>query len=512
MRRTGNDLKNRISNEIVGFSFKVLFDVLVYRSFVGLGNIASVDKEPDFWEYEASKHKDVVDAEEEEKEVGAVEDASRNGLSSETQNVRADYVVPKLKYTRESKGLKPTYRVFSRDRQAVPKPRINPYSVLLKMIDPANDDEYLDSELNDSRSVARDVDHSTALSQQVTDKTNLYSDKVRDTIFGEKLRSDVSGSVLEDETYDFEQDDESFNGGEDEVLNKVTGLQGYQGNRLVPSHQLNCPTTDYNEEVEFWLPLASRNTEDNIIDEEDDLVTVRLSEIWSDSDDEEDDDSDDNRLDLVEEEKAEGEDPLRRFLNSRSGNRDSKLEGRVYKYNKAAKKSVGIKSVLNRSGSLVLSKETTRASNMKERGRLVCRAESGSSENQTDSSAAREVLQIAYNLPKDRVLEDYLEPFVNRFDNIQANLVLAALCADDLSDQVLSFFRWMRLHDPCLWDSRSFSLLFTFLARMNMPDEALVYFEMLPEDEQFHSIQVYNSLITCLTSCNRCDCARIRFN
>lgn len=533
---------------------------------MGLRDITSVDDDTDFWEYEATQHSELMNAKDvsradAEDEVAA-EVASR--VDESETHVRPEYVVPKIKYTRESKGLKPKYRVFSRDRQTVPKPRINPYSVLLKMIDPANDDEYLDSDsrwqssgkLKDSQSVAHDMDspvlgYARAMGNN---KTNAYkgTQEFRDETSREKFRlmETVEDALQQDEALDIEQDgdisrnmknDHIFDGTEDllsdedergdEVLDSVSGDVGSSrsvSDELVLSQQLDRLTTQDSDEDELGFPLASRNTEEG------DLVTdyahnvVKLSDMWSDSDDEDDDDFDDNGPDAesVKEETTDGEDPLRRFLNSRSGNRDSKLEGRVFKYNKAARKPVGVqlnKSGLYRSRSLILGKEALHtSSNYKERGRLVCRAnpeETGSrfnrsndgvvnqgSEKQTDTSAAREVLQIAYNLPKDRVLEDYMAPFVNKFNNIQANLILEALCGDDLTDQVLSLFRWMRLHDPCLWDSRSFTLLFTFFGRMDMPDQALVYFGMLPEDKQFHCVQVYNTLITCLVNCNRYVC------
>lgn len=438
-------------------------------SYMGRGDITPLEEDFDFWEYEASQHSEVLsvaDARTEGAEDGAAgEDVSRVD-GSEAPHVRPEFVVPKIKYTRESKGLKPTYRVFSRDRQTVPKPRINPYSVLMKMIDPAHDDEYLDADsrpekLTDVESVANGV-HSTALSHTTAMGKAFNVEEDGDT--SRNLESDV---VLGDvSSYDISEDSDSLGGDQDELQ----------------------------------VPLE----EDNTDEEGDALVAgfdhevVRLSDLWSDEDDEDDalDVFDDNDLD--ERSVADGEDPLRRFLNSRSGNRDSKQEGRVFKYNKAVRKPDGVhsdKSELYRSAALVPGKKHP-ASNVTVNQDGV---------KQTETSAMREVLQIAYNLPKSRVLEDYMAPFMDKFSNIQANLILEALCGDELTDQVLSFFRWMRLHDPCLWDSRSFSLLFTFLGRMGMPDQALVYFAMLPEDKQFQSVQVYNALITCLTNCNRQD-------
>lgn len=549
--------------------FVIVLAVLIDRSYAGSGNITSVDEELDFWEYEAGQHAEVADTK-------VVRRAASRVDERETHE-RPEYVVPKIKYTRESKGLKPKDRVFSRDRQTVPNPRTNPYSVLMKMIDPANDDEYLDSDsrwqssgkLKDNQAVIHDMNSAGLGYSRTVGK--VVVDEVRDDTCREKFRLDtadfvesVEEALQQDEALDAEQDGDmksdlvfgSFeetgskwhltggDGTEDMLSDEVEGGEenldrdsGDVGSsRSVvdergPSQQLDSVITQGSDELRSQLAL--RSTEDSI-DEEGDLVTgyghVRISDIWSDSEDEDDDfddDGPDGNLDAesVTEETTDGEDPLRRFLNSRSGNRDSKLEGRVFKFNKAARKPGGVQfnePGLYRSGSLILGKETLRRfSNLKDRSRLVSRANpeetvirfnrsnegvfNQGSEKQSDASAVREVLQIAYNVPKDRVFEDYMAPFVSRFSNIQANLILDALCGDDLTDQMLSFFRWMRLHDPCLWDSRSFSLLFTFLGRMDMPDQALVYFGMLPEEKQFHCVQVYNSLITCLVNCSRRD-------
>lgn len=491
---------------------------------MGLGDTISLDEDFDFWGYEASQHSEVLTVKdvrvEGAEDLVAGEDASLVD-ESETPPARPEFVVPKIKYTRESKGLKPTYRVFSKDRQTVPKPRINPYSVLMKMIDPANDDEYLDSdstwqspgELKGREGVAHVVD-STDLRYTRGARKDVYERaKDRQGVQGETsidLRLEMSnleqamGNGLQGgEALVLEDGDIARNLKSDIVFGYVSSSD--------KGEDSGSPRGDKDK---LQLPFPLLSTEDNIGGKKNELVTgfndemVRLSDIWSDSEDEEDafDHVDDNSLDAhsgaesVKEDVADGEDPLRKFLNSRSGNRDSKQEGRVFKYNKAVRKPDGAPSSkpgLYGSGSLTPDKKVLHPASI-----LVVNQ---GSERQTETSDMREVLQIAYNLPKNRVLEDYMAPFMNKFSIIQVNLILEALCGDDLIDQVLSFFNWMRLHDPCLWDTRSFSLLFTFLGRMGMPDQALVYFGMLPEDKQFHSVQVYNTLITCLTNCNRYD-------
>ncbi|XP_073388844.1 uncharacterized protein [Physcomitrium patens] len=527
--------------------------------YPGPGDSTSVDEVSDFWEYEATRHSKDVRTEGAEL-PNAFDDKNRSD-DGERPHGRAEYVMPKVKYTRESKGLKPSYRVFSRDRQTSPKPRINPYSVLLKMIDPANDDEYQDSDsrwkssvkLKGSSNVVQDAKPGEEFLSSANNLVNTVENSLQED---EALGTEQDGNLLlnfksfdigEDTGHGLKWHPTSGDGGDelfdriDDVGSSIIGSMD-EAEEPVSSYEQNYSTKQCGDEGELKFPYALSSTEDNF-DEEDELLTGfdnrlgRLGALWSDSedDDDEDDDFDESELarnwsaESAKEEASDGEDPLRKFLNSRSGNRDSKNEGRVYKYYKAARKPIGVHlntSGLSRSRSSVIGKEVLYpVLNLKDKDRLVCRANPEDTENrinrssdvvvdltpmqhgenQRETSAIREVLQISYNLPQNRVLEDYMGPFVNKFSNVQANIILEALCGDDLTEQVLSFFRWVRLHEPCLCDPRSFTILFTFLGRMAMPDQALVFFGMLPKDKQFHSVHVYNTLITCLTNCNRQD-------
>lgn len=133
----------------------------------------------------------------------------------------------------------------------------------------------------------------------------------------------------------------------DEVLDSVFGDVGSSRSvfdEFVLFQQLDCLIIQDSDEDELGFLLVLRNIEEG------DLVidyvynVVKLFDMWLDFDDEDDDDFDDNGLDveLVKEEMIDGEDLLRRFLNFCFGNCDSKLEGRVFKYNKVVRKLVGV--------------------------------------------------------------------------------------------------------------------------------------------------------------------------
>lgn len=331
---------------------------------------------------------------------------------------------------------------------------------------------------------------------------------------------------------------------EESLQQQFHGEEGWQqgsGNSLSRIDLLNLDAAS--------APYDSERLESLFLSEEGDVNGSMdiFTDMWSGSDDDEIDEIDDEEDEEDDEddpitrgkgddEQAEGEccdesqDLLKKFLKSRTGNRNTSEEGRVYKFNKKAsgRLSIAEKQVLSkpvvhsvdREPGLQISKPWIVRGNeflypaprVKEGSSMVSRdLENGSSnltgyiEDANFTSTMREVLQIAYNLPTNHVLEDYLGPFMNNVNGIEANLILEALAEEDATQQVLSFFRWMRLHEPCLWDPRSFSLLFVFLGKVGMPDEALTYFQMLPSEKRFHSVEVYNTLITGLTNCDRSE-------
>lgn len=113
------------------------------------------------------------------------------------------------------------------------------------------------------------------------------------------------------------------------------------------------------------------------------------------------------------------------------------------------------------------------APRVKEGGRIVsCDLENGSlnltgnNEDANFTSTVREVLQIAYNLPTNHVLEDYLGPFMNKVNGIEANLILEALAEEEVTQQVLSFFRWMRIESIPILELQLPNLLFNGFTKL----------------------------------------------
>ncbi|KAL2644795.1 hypothetical protein R1flu_012382 [Riccia fluitans] len=116
-----------------------------------------------------------------------------------------------------------------------------------------------------------------------------------------------------------------------------------------------------------------------------------------------------------------------------------------------------------------------------------------------------EIVRIARDLPQNHRLEEFLGPFHGRVSTKDGNLILRALGAEQLTWSLLSFFQWMRIKDPCLLDPRSFCIVFTYLGRVGMVDQALSLYRNLPSSSEFHSVQVYNALLAALARCDRGD-------
>ncbi|CAM6085471.1 unnamed protein product [Calypogeia fissa] len=115
----------------------------------------------------------------------------------------------------------------------------------------------------------------------------------------------------------------------------------------------------------------------------------------------------------------------------------------------------------------------------------------------------QEILNTVKSLPPNASLETFLTPFCGLISTYDGNLVLKALGENQLPWEMLSFFQWMRVHEPCLLDSRSFCTLFTYLGKLRMVDQALLQYDNMPEDETFHCVQVYNSLLGALSRSRR---------
>ncbi|BBN20765.1 hypothetical protein Mp_zg01160 [Marchantia polymorpha subsp. ruderalis] len=116
-----------------------------------------------------------------------------------------------------------------------------------------------------------------------------------------------------------------------------------------------------------------------------------------------------------------------------------------------------------------------------------------------------DVLNLAKKIATEQYLRRVHETISGKVSTKDGNLMLRALAAEQMTWPLISLFQWMRLHDPCLLDSRSFCIVFTYLGKVAMVDEALTLYRNMPADSKFHAVQVYNALIAALARCDRGD-------
>eukprot|EP00249_Psilotum_nudum_P012477 c23809_g1_i2 orf=3-2129(-) len=113
------------------------------------------------------------------------------------------------------------------------------------------------------------------------------------------------------------------------------------------------------------------------------------------------------------------------------------------------------------------------------------------------------ILSIANNLPTNSMLGEFLDSFSEQVDTSCGNEILRSLGDQRLFCQALSFFEWMRIHTPCLLDSKTFCTIFSVLGRAGMVDRALTLFRNMPNESKFHCVNAYNALISALANNGR---------
>ncbi|MCO5555572.1 hypothetical protein L7F22_009117 [Adiantum nelumboides] len=115
------------------------------------------------------------------------------------------------------------------------------------------------------------------------------------------------------------------------------------------------------------------------------------------------------------------------------------------------------------------------------------------------------VISVAKCLPKNETLQEHLQPFVGRIDDLCGNAILYKLQKERLFLCALSFFDWMRLQTPCLLNSRSLCTIFTTLGDAKMVDKALVLYDNLKHWKELWRVQVFNALLSALSKHGRYD-------
>ncbi|KAJ7533372.1 hypothetical protein O6H91_13G045500 [Diphasiastrum complanatum] len=106
-------------------------------------------------------------------------------------------------------------------------------------------------------------------------------------------------------------------------------------------------------------------------------------------------------------------------------------------------------------------------------------------------------------LADNQSLENHLDSFSGEINTDNGNLMMQILGEKQLALQALSLFHWMQSHDPCLLNTRSYSIIFKYLGQEGLSELALKLFEHMPQEESYHCVNVYNSLIGALLTCGR---------
>lgn len=107
----------------------------------------------------------------------------------------------------------------------------------------------------------------------------------------------------------------------------------------------------------------------------------------------------------------------------------------------------------------------------------------------------RSLINIAKNLPANTMVADFLDPYIGRISHRDCNLLLQLLGEEGLYLQALYLLQWMRLKDPSLVTSTTYSLIFLLLGKAGMVEKFWVLYRNMPQGREFHSIHVYNAMI-----------------
>ncbi|KAK4767879.1 hypothetical protein SAY87_003020 [Trapa incisa] len=114
-----------------------------------------------------------------------------------------------------------------------------------------------------------------------------------------------------------------------------------------------------------------------------------------------------------------------------------------------------------------------------------------------------EILQIAWDLPENSTLGEFLGDFSGRISSRQCLQVLSFLEQESLLTHALYFFEWMGLQEPSLVTPRACSVIFPMLGKAGMGEELITFVRHLPNTKQFRDVHVYNVAISGLMSCGR---------
>lgn len=115
------------------------------------------------------------------------------------------------------------------------------------------------------------------------------------------------------------------------------------------------------------------------------------------------------------------------------------------------------------------------------------------------------IINIAKILPGNTMVADFLDPYIGRISHRDCNLLLQLLGEEGLYLQALHLLQWMRVNDPSLVTPRTYSRIFLLLGKAGMAEELWVLYRNMPEGREFHSVNVYNAMISGFSRCARYD-------
>lgn len=116
-----------------------------------------------------------------------------------------------------------------------------------------------------------------------------------------------------------------------------------------------------------------------------------------------------------------------------------------------------------------------------------------------------EILDIARNVAENVTLGELLGPYEGRIGEKECVDLLGLMAQEGLVMGCLYFFKWMGLQEPSLITPRACSVLFPVLGRGGMGDALVVMVGNLPDTKEFRDVHVYNTAISGLSCCGRCE-------
>lgn len=142
------------------------------------------------------------------------------------------------------------------------------------------------------------------------------------------------------------------------------------------------------------------------------------------------------------------------------------------------------------------------------------RSQAGEIQNEPNASLSsidevvdllRSIINIAKILPGNIMVADFLYPYIGRISHRDCNLLLQLLGEEGLYLQALHLLQWMRLKNPSLVTPTTYSIIFLLLGKAGMVEKLWALYRNMPQEREFHSVHVYNAMISGFSRSARYD-------